>query len=57
MNERVTPGLCSYYFSARFQKLAAPFSFFHSSAKQSWSFQALPPTRRAKKKIFRKLAK
>jgi len=27
MNERVTPGLCSYYFSARFQKLAAPFSF------------------------------
>merc|ERR1719311_1657674 len=22
MNERVTPGLCSYYFSARFQKLA-----------------------------------
>merc|ERR1711937_68224 len=26
MNERVTPGLCSYYFSARFQKLAAPFS-------------------------------
>merc|ERR1719161_2685278 len=27
MNERVTPGLCSYYFSARFQKLAAPFPF------------------------------
>jgi len=27
MNERVTPGLCAYYFSARFQKLAAPFSF------------------------------
>merc|ERR1719478_411498 len=55
MNERVTPGLCAYYFSARFQKLAGAFSVFQSSAKQSWSFQTLPPTRRAKKNIFRKL--
>merc|ERR1719238_978931 len=57
MNERVTPGLCAYYFSARFQKLAAPFSVFHSSAKQSWSFQTLPPTRRAKKKYIPKIGK
>jgi hypothetical protein len=28
------------------------FSVFHSSAKQSWSFQTLPPTRRAKKKEY-----